>query len=207
MTDRGVSVDAGRVLVAANAYADDLLPGLRKTVVAVNSFQIATQPLSDSVRNAILPEGHVASDTRKLLLYFRLDHEGRLLMGGRGRFGEPTRPSDWAHLERVLGKLFPQAKDAPIAFRWGGRVAVTRDFLPHLHEPAPGLLVDIGCMGRGVGLQTRMGKALATYLGSGRSADLPFPITPIRPIPIHALNRLYLAAVMAWYRMTDGGLT
>ena len=206
VTDRGVGVDAGRVLVAANAYADDLVPGLRKTVIAVNSFQIATQPLSDEVRQTILPEGHVASDTRKLLLYFRLDGEGRLLMGGRGRFGEPSRPSDWAHLERVLGKLFPQAKSAPIAFRWGGRVAVTRDFLPHLHEPAPGLVVDIGCMGRGVGLQTLMGKALAAYLGSGRSADLPLPITPIKPIPIHALNRLYLAAIMAWYRMTDGGV-
>jgi len=106
----------------------------------------------------------------------------------------------------VLGKLFPQIKGAPIAHRWAGRVAVTRDFLPHLHEPAKGLLVDIGCMGRGVGLQTLLGKALANYLGSGRSSDLPLPIIPIEPIPLHALNRLYLAAVIAWCRMTDGGV-
>ena len=205
-TNRNFSVDAGRVLVATNGYTGDLVPGLRKTIVAVNSFQIATDPLSDNLLKTILPEGHVCSDTRKMLLYFRLDDQGRLLMGGRGSFGEPTRPEDWAHLERVLGKHFPQIKGAPIVHRWAGRVAVTRDFLPHLHEPAKGLLVDIGCMGRGVGLQTLLGKALANYLGSGRSSDLPLPIIPIEPIPLHALNRLYLAAVIAWCRMTDGGV-
>ena len=205
-TDRGVAVDAGRVLLATNGYTGDLVPGLRRTVIAVNSFQIATEPLTDNLRKTILPEGHVSSDTRKLLLYFRFDHQGRLLMGGRGPFREPKGPEDWAHLERVLGKLFPQVKGTPIAHRWCGRVAVTRDFLPHLHEPAPGLLVDIGCMGRGVGLQTTMGKTLARYLGSGRASDLPFPIVPIAPIPAHGLNRLYVSAIIAWYRMTDGGV-
>jgi glycine/D-amino acid oxidase-like deaminating enzyme len=205
-TDRGVAVDAGRVLLATNGYTGDLVPRLRRTVIAVNSFQIATEPLTDNLRKTILPEGHVSSDTRKLLLYFRFDHQGRLLMGGRGPFREPKGPEDWAHLERVLGKLFPQIKGTPIAHRWCGRVAVTRDFLPHLHEPAPGLLVDIGCMGRGVGLQTTMGRALARYLGSGRTSDLPLPIVPIAPIPAHGLNRLYVSAIITWYRMTDGGV-
>ena len=205
-TDRGGAVDAGRVLLATNGYTGDLVPRLKRTVIAVNSFQIATQPLTDNLRKTILPEGHVSSDTRKLLLYFRFDHQGRLLMGGRGPFREPKGPEDWAHLERVLGKLFPQVGDTPIAHRWCGRVAVTRDFLPHLHEPEPGLLVDIGCMGRGVGLQTTLGKALARNLGSGQKADLPLPILPITPIPAHGLNRLYVSAIIAWYRMTDGGV-
>jgi glycine/D-amino acid oxidase-like deaminating enzyme len=205
-TEQGVDVDAGRVLVAANGYADDLVSGLPKTIIAVNSFQIATAPLGDELRQRILPDGHVASDTRKLLLYFRLDPEGRLLMGGRGALGEPTGPSDWAHLERVLGKLFPAVAGARIAYRWGGRVAITRDYLPHLHEPAPGLIVDIGCMGRGVGLQTSLGQALANYLGSGRASDLPLPIAPMKPIPFHALNRLFLAALIAWRRATDAGV-
>src|SRR5581483_7909133 len=127
-----------------------LLPHLRQTIIAANSFQVATEPLPDALRASVLPEGHVSSDTRKLLLYFRLDHEGRFLMGGRGPFREPKGPEDWAHLQRVVGKMFPRLAGAPIQYRWCGRVAITRDFLPHLHEPAPGLLVDIGCMGRGV---------------------------------------------------------
>jgi glycine/D-amino acid oxidase-like deaminating enzyme len=205
-TATGQAIDAARVLIATNGYTGDLVPGLRRTVMPVNSFQIATEPLTDNLRRTILPEGHVSSDTRKLLLYFRFDHQGRLLMGGRGPIREPRGPEDWAHLERVLIKLFPQLGTPPIAYRWCGRVAITRDFLPHLHEPEPGLTVDIGCMGRGVGLQTAMGMALARYLVLGDARQLPVPIVPVRPIPVHALNKLYLAAVIAWYRMTDGGV-
>ena len=66
---------------------------------------------------------------------------------------EPDGPQDWQHLETMMGRVFPQLKGVAIDYRWGGRVAATRDHLPHLHEPAPGLLIDIGCMGRGVALQ------------------------------------------------------
>jgi glycine/D-amino acid oxidase-like deaminating enzyme len=94
----------------------------------------------------------------------------------------------------------------PIAFRWCGRVAVTRDHLPHLHEPAPGLLIDMGCQGRGIGLQTAVGKAMAEYIATSNAAALPLPFTPIEPIPFHALQRLYVGTLVAWYRLTDGGL-
>ena len=203
-TAGGPLVRADRVLVCTNGYTGDLVPGLRRSVIAVNSFQVATEPLSGNVRRSILPNGQVSSDTRKLLLYFRLDHEGRLLMGGRGPFREPTGPGDWAHLDRVVAKMFPQAADTPIAYRWCGRVAVTRDYLPHLHEPEPGLLVDIGCMGRGVGLQSAMGAALARHMLTGEA--LPLPATRVQPIPLHGLQSLYVAATIAWYRANDAGL-
>ena len=202
-TGAGARVTADRVVICTNGYTGDLWPGLSETVIAPNSYQIATAPLSDNLRKSILPFGQVSSDARKLLLYFRLDHEGRLLLGGRGPFREPTGPSDWSHLESMLARLFPQVQGVPIQHRWCGRVAVTRDFLPHLHEPAVGLIVDIGCMGRGVGLQTAIGKALADYIVTGDEAALPFPRLPIRRIPFHGLKRLYFAAAVAWYRFLD----
>ena len=193
-------------MICTNGYSDRLIPDLKRTIIDVNSFQIATEPLSDNVRKTIFPEGHVSSDTRKLLLYFRLDHEGRLLMGGRGPFREPVSDDDWAHLERVVGKMFPQVEGVPFAYRWGGRVAITQDMLPHLHEPEPGLLIDIGCMGRGVGMQTAMGARLAAYVIDRNEAALPFPLRPIKPFPFHAFRRLGLAAVIALYRLQDGGV-
>ncbi|KRD96116.1 FAD-dependent oxidoreductase [Bosea sp. Root381] len=205
-TAQGASVTAPRVVVATNGYTGDLIPKLRQTVIRPNSFIVATEALSDNLAGTILPEGQVTSDTRQLLLYFRKDHQNRLLMGGRGPFREPKDASDWAHLERVVGKMYPQAKGVPFGFRWCGRVALTRDFLPHLHEPEPGLLVDIGCMGRGVGLQSAMGKAMADYLATGDRARLPFPVVPIKPLPLHALNELYVSAIITWYRLTDGGM-
>ena len=202
----GVQATADRVVMCTNAYDSNLWPGLKPTIIDANTFQVATPPLPDEIRRTILPQGHVSSDTRNLLLYFRLDHAGRLLMGGRGPFREPRGPEDWAHLERVLKKMFPQAAGQPFEYRWCGRVAVTRDFLPHIHEPAPGLLIDIGCMGRGVGLQTSMGRALAEYVANGNADALPFEPRPIKPFPLYGLRRIYVNAVVTWYRLNDGGL-
>jgi glycine/D-amino acid oxidase-like deaminating enzyme len=206
VTASGARVTADRAVVCTNGYSGNLVPALRTTVIAPNSFQVATAPLSDNVARSILPEGHVTSDTRQLLFYFRRDHTNRFIMGGRGPFREPKGPQDWDHLERITTKLFPQLKDIPIEFRWCGRVTLTRDFLPHLHEPAPGLLVDIGCMGRGVGLQSAIGCAMADYVATGNEAALPLPLVPMKALPFHALHRAYLAGIIAWYRMQDGGL-
>ncbi|WP_298965939.1 FAD-binding oxidoreductase [uncultured Methylobacterium sp.] len=205
-TKAGPQLRAAKVVIATNGYSGGLWPGLAQTIIAANSFQVATTPLSDNLRRSILPEGQVSSDTRKLLLYFRLDHTGRLLLGGRGPFREPKGASDWAHLERIVGKMFPQLGEVAFDHRWCGRVAVTRDYLPHLHEPAPGLVIDIGCQGRGVGLQSSMGRAIAAYIRTGDADALPLPFRPIQPLPLHSLHRLYASAVIAWYRISDGGL-
>src|SRR5207249_7166930 len=95
-TAHGPTVSAERVLLATNGYTDGLWPRLRQTVIAANSFQVATGRLPDKVLRTVLPQGHVASDTRKLLLYYRL-HQGRLIMGGRGPFREPAGPRDYRH--------------------------------------------------------------------------------------------------------------
>ena len=205
-TAAGPVVTARRVVVATGGYPGDLIPKLRQTIIAPNSFIVATQPLGDNIASTILPGGQVVSDTRQLLLYFRRDHTNRFLMGGRGPFREPKSDADWSHLERVVTKFYPQLADVPFEYRWCGRVSLTRDFLPHLHEPEPGLLIDIGCMGRGVGLQTAMGQAMADYVATGDAKALPFPIVPIEPLPFHALHKLYVSAIVAWYRLTDGGV-
>lgn len=205
-TAHGAQVDADKVMICTNGYTGNLWPGLRHSIIAPNSYLVATEPLPPEVAAQILPQGQVSSDTRQLLFYFRRDHENRVLMGGRGPFREPKSNDDWSHLERVLARMFPVAASARIEFRWCGRVAVTRDFLPHLHEPAPGLLIDIGCMGRGVGLQTAMGRAFAEYLHDGDPRALPFAPVPVRSLPLHGLKKAYLGAIVAWYRMNDGGL-
>ncbi len=201
-TARGASISAERVLLAGNGYTDDLWPGLRQTLIAANSFIVATQPLPAHLRHSVLPGGEVCSDARRLLLYFKQDAQGRLLLGGRGPFPEPREAADWAHLERSLTGLFPQLAGVPIEYRWSGRVALTQDFLPHVHEPAPGLSMLLGYNGRGIALATCLGRHMAARL-AGQGGDFPFPITPVRRIPLHGLQRLYLGAGIAWYRLLD----
>ena len=201
-TAQGSTVNAERVVLATNGYTDGLWPGLRQTVLAANSFIIATRPLPLELRKTILPGGEVCSDARRLLLYFKMDAQGRLLLGGRGPFAEPTRTGDWGHLERSLVMLFPQLAGVPIEYRWSGRIALNQSVLPQLHEPQPGLSILLGYNGRGIAMSTMLGKHLAARV-AGAESDFPFPVTPIRTIPFHSLQRLYVAAGITYYRMLD----
>lgn len=202
-TADGPALSAQKVVIATNGYTGSLWPGLRQSVIAANSFIVATKPLAPEIGKGILPGGEVASDSRRLLLYFRRDAQGRLLMGGRGPFREPRAASDWAHLERAAALMYPQLKGVEYEYRWAGRVAITADFLPHVHEPAPGLAIALGYNGRGIAMATTLGKHLAARLCGNASAPFPFAVTPIRPIPLHGLQRFYIAAGVAWYRLLD----
>ena len=204
-TNAGPAIKTRKLIVCANAYSDGLWPGLKQSIIDANTYQAATETLPADVQASIFPQGHVASDTRKLLLYFRKDHTGRFIMGGRGPFREPKSHGDWAHLKRATARMFPQLAQVKWDYHWCGRVAVTPDFYPHLHEPAPDLFIEIGCQGRGVGLQTAMGKAIANYVHTGDRDALPLPVSRIKPLPAYALRKLYVSAVVTWYRMNDIG--
>ncbi len=136
------------------------------------------------------PEGQVVSDSRRIVVYYRKGPNGRMLLGGRGSMAEPTDPKAWAHLEHALKRLYPALADVAIEKRWYGRVAMTLDHLPHVHEPEPGLIVAAGCQGRGVGLMTALGPRLVDYFVSKDSEQIPLPLTPIRPIPFHAFRNI-----------------
>jgi glycine/D-amino acid oxidase-like deaminating enzyme len=202
-TAGGAAVSAERVVIATNGYTDGLWPGLRQSVIAANSFIVATRPLAPDVGKGILSGGEVASDSRRLLLYFRRDAAGRLLMGGRGPFAEPRTAGDWAHLERAAALMYPQLEGVEYEYRWAGRVAITSDFLPHVHEPAPGVTIALGYNGRGIAMATTLGKHLAAHLAGDARMPLPLGVTSIRPIPFHGLQRFYIAAGVAWYRLLD----
>ncbi|WP_109483673.1 FAD-binding oxidoreductase [Paraburkholderia sp. C35] len=202
-TRSGASVEAQRVVIATNGYTGSLWPGLRQSVIAANSFIVATRPLAPEVGHAILRGGEVASDSRRLLRYFRRDAAGRLLMGGRGPFSEPRAEGDWAHLERAVELLYPQLKGVGYEYRWAGRVAITADFLPHVHEPAPGLSIALGYNGRGIAMGTTVGKYLAARLCDDASVPFPFDISAVRGIPFHGMQRFYITAGVAWYRLMD----
>jgi glycine/D-amino acid oxidase-like deaminating enzyme len=201
-TSTGATVEADTVIVATNAYADDLVDGLAPSIVAANSLQIATAPLPEALRRTILPGGEVLSDTRRIIRYWRLDRDGRLIMGGRGPYREPGPARDWAHLVRDVRDLFPALGDVAFTHRWGGRVAIHPDYMPKLHRPAPGMLVAIGCQGRGIGWQTAMGGELAR-LASQTDYDPVLPVTPIVPIRLHGFKALGVTATIAAYRVLD----
>jgi glycine/D-amino acid oxidase-like deaminating enzyme len=188
-TPRG-QVTAAAAVLATDAYTGALVDALRKTVIAVPSFQVATEPLPQALRQSILPQRQGVSDTWHLLRYFRLSADGRLLMGSRGYFGAAPVATVARHHYRAVQEIFPQLHGVRYDYHWGGLVAMTSDHLPHLHELAPGLLAGLGYNGRGVAMATVMGRLLARRILGVSSAELGFPATPVRPIPLHRFSQV-----------------
>ena len=197
----GPTLTADAILVCTNAYTDDLLPGLRQSILPASSLQIATAPLPAALRAQILPQGQAVSDSRRVMNYFRIGPQGRFMFGGRGPF-RAARHGDYDHLIRAMLRLYPQLHDIPVEHYWAGQVALTRDFLPHVHQPQHGLWCALGCNGRGIALTTAIGTALGQQL-LGRSDTHPFAVTALRPLPLHRLHKLYAGGLIQYFRLLD----
>jgi sarcosine oxidase len=124
-------------------------------------------------------------------------------MGGRGPLDDRGDPALFARLEAVARRFFPQIGVASWEHRWSGRVALTADHLPHLHEPRPGMLIGLGYNGRGVAMATVMGKLLADRALGASPAEIGWPVTPIEPIPLHRWRLPAMALVVHWKRFQD----
>jgi len=198
------SVSAPVVIIATDAYTDAVSEELRRTMVPVPSFQVATAPIPAELRSTILPEGQAASDTWHLLRYFRLDAGGRLVLGSRGTFSQSPQLRDAQYHYHAVHEIYPQLKGIPFEYHWGGLVAMTQDQLPHLHEPAPGLLAGLGYNGRGVAMATVMGRLLARRALGAQVAELGFPVSPVTPVPFHALSGIGARATIQYLRFIDG---
>lgn len=197
-------LSARKVLICTNGYSGSFNPGIARSVVPIRSVQVATAPLSDEVRRSILPGGHSASDSRRLLLYFRLDPEGRFIMGGRGDYTESGTEKQFSLLQEASQRLFPQLSEASWTFKWGGFVAMTADHYPHVVRAGSRVWGAIGYNGRGVAMATVLGKVLADLAQDIPEQEQDFPVTEVKEIPFYFLRKPVVAATVAWSRWRDG---
>ncbi|TPL91511.1 FAD-binding oxidoreductase [Mesorhizobium sp. B2-3-12] len=197
------SVSADKVLVATNGYTGALWPGLEQSLVPVFSAIAATEPLPPAVAAAILPHRPVVYEAGNITVYYRIDARNRLLMGGRG----PMRPIGDASAIRYLTdyapRLWPALAGTAWTHGWNGRVAITGDHLPHVHEPEDGVLICLGYNGRGVAMASAMGKALANRLRGDATAPFPMPISGLKPIRFHRFWPLGVKAAILSGRVKD----
>lgn len=204
-TDRG-ALKTMRVILATNAYTgahrETLWPGLTRAFIPVTSFQMATRPL-DRRFDHLLKVGCGVTDSRRLLVYFRRDHTGRLVMGSRSPVEDNPTVRHARQLQRMIRYLFPELGMPVPEFVWSGKVAITKDRMPHIHMPDDGLIAFLGCNGRGVAMCTMMGKLLADLTAGKPVAEVPFPVTVPDTFALHALRKLGVFALSQYYRLLD----
>jgi glycine/D-amino acid oxidase-like deaminating enzyme len=202
VSTRGGQAVAPQVVLATNGYTDDLWPGLKRTVVPVFGAIAATAPLPAAVARQVMPGRSVLYESGAITVYYRVDSAERLIIGGRGPMREIDCPSAIPHILRYARTLWPALGGIAWTHGWGGRLGMTRDAYPHLHEPARGVSVSLGYNGRGVAMATAMGKLLAGRILDPK-AKIDMPLSGIRPIPLHSWWPLGVRTAIARGRIAD----
>lgn len=203
LRSNGYEVTARNVILATNGYRQPLLPELYRSIFPSHSVQIATEPLDATRRAGILPACLPVSDSRRLLKYFRFDADGRFIIGGRGSFGDDDSGRHFDGLRAFAQKMFPQLESVRWKHRWAGKIALTLDHLPHVHNPDRGLYAALGYNGRGVALASQTGILLSRLVQGMPHGESPLPVTDVRRIPLHIFRRPALETAVAWYRLLD----
>ena len=172
----GGTLEAARLVLAANAYLPGLLPEAAASVRPVRAQMLATAPVASHLTAPIYSdEGYY---------YLRQLPTGEVLLGGaRHRheadevgYADATTDALQADLETYLREHFPAFAGAQVARRWSGTMGFSSSGLPAV-GPVPGVEGAWwvgGFTGHGMGYGFRMGKlAAATVLGEeDEAADL-----------------------------------
>jgi glycine/D-amino acid oxidase-like deaminating enzyme len=199
-TNRG-AFRAREVLAATNGYTPSALAALRRRVIPIGSYQIATSPLDPALARRLVPRGRVFSDTKNLLYYFRLSPDGRMVFGGRASFTPAGTKHSAAILAAGMREVFPELAGATIEYAWSGKVAYPMDHLPHAGR-LRGVHYAMGYCGHGVALATYLGNRMGQVLaGQGEIPDLG--TSRFRAIPLYNGVPWFLPFVGGYYRARD----
>lgn len=160
------NIDAGRVVVALNAWTDTLIPEMKGVIVPMRGQILAYEPIrpvfSSAIGTDITPTGE----------YWQQTPDGSIIIGGC-RADAPGKdldvrdmvstPEVIANIDQVLPRLFPQLSDLKIARTWAGLMAYTADGLPIVDQAEESVAVWYGggFNGHGMPFGPILGRLLA----------------------------------------------
>ena len=196
--------NANKVIVGTNGYTGQLTPWLRRRVIPIGSYMIATDVLDDDLINELMPTDRVISDTRKVVYYYRPSPDRRrIIFGGRVTTGEVDVKKSGALLRRDLIGIFPELKNVKVSHSWMGFVAYTFDELPHIGE-YEGIHYAMGCCGSGVGMASYLGTRVAEQVLGRKEGYTAFDKLTFETRPFYTGKPWFLPATVAYYRWRDG---
>ena len=201
-TARGV-VRAREVVVATNGYTGAVTPWLRRRLIPLGSFIVATEPLPTETARRLIPRGRMIVDTNRVLSYYRLSPDGtRVLYGGRASFRHVSARDAAPRLHAMMTDVWPELRRARVTHAWTGNVAFTFDHVPHMgvHE---GVHYAVGCQGSGVAMATYLGHQLALKIAGKAAVPCAFDGLPFPTRPTYTGNPWFLPVVGSYYRFRD----
>ncbi|HWA43114.1 MAG TPA: FAD-dependent oxidoreductase [Hypericibacter adhaerens] len=205
----GGIVRARQVLIATNGYTNDTLnPWTSGRLLPVLSNIIVTRPLTQAERDSVAWQTYFKIwDTRRLLFYYRLLPDNRILFGARGGVeGTPAEHSfrkTW--MERRLREMFPPLAKVETEYFWYGWVCLSYDKNPHIGTTDDkSVHYVLGCIGQGVALYSLAGRLTAQRMAGDSKVDYGSLLsTPLPKFPFPALRRIYQRIAYTYYAYED----
>ena len=197
------SVTADSVVIAGNAY-HLLEKKLRGIMMPVNSYIIATEPLSDELADSINPRDLAICDQNFSVKYFRMSADRRLLFGKRINYhGHDPEIIKKSHIPRML-KIYPQLQGVDIEYAWGGTIGVPVKRVPLLGRTAPNVFYCQGYSGHGVNTTHLAGQIMADAVaGTMERFDMFANIKPIVIPGTQTFHKPMVALGMLYYHIRD----
>ena len=197
-------VEADTVILAGNVYHELEQQRLSGTTFHASSFIIATEPLSDSLRQRVNPQDLAVCEMNNIIDYYRYSAQGHMLYGGRCNYTGHT-PSDIkaSVLPRLL-KVYPQLRDVSIDYEWGGNIGVVVRRIPMVGRIDKNIFFAQGYSGHGVNVTHLMGEILTEAVGGTMERfDLFEKMPQIRIPGGNLFGNQIVALGMLYYRLKD----
>jgi len=158
-------VRARYALLAGNctlsAFGPQLAPSIATRIMPVGTYIVATTPLDPALVQGLIPSGAAACDNNVVLDYFRFSQDARLLFGGRVSYSSRTPAGLQQRMAARLAAVFPQLRNAPIEFTWGGFVDISMNRAPDFGRLGENVYYLQGFSGHGVALTGLAGQLVA----------------------------------------------
>ncbi len=203
-TSRG-TLRADQVFIGTSGYTGRATPVFQKRIIPIGSYILATAPLPATLAREVSPRNRMIFDSKHYLYYFRLTPDRRMLFGGRAAFTPetPTSTRDSAAiLRRGMLEVYPQLRDIPSEYVWGGTLDFAYDSMPHAGQ-REGLFHALGYAGHGVAFATYLGQGVARQM-LGQQVSNPLADLPFQAIPFYNGNPfLHLPLAGLYYRLLD----
>lgn len=185
-------IRASQVLLAANGGNGALHRNLAGTTLPLPVIEVATEPLNAAIRAEILPDRHALTDLEADVFSLRYADGGRLVTA----FPSKGHPSDAMIEKRVnerLKAMLTHYHPVKLDYIWSGLGQVNSDLLPRVVRVDENMLAIQACNGRGLGINTVIGREVALMM-AGQASALITPQAP-RKISGYLIAR-YLPSLM-----------
>lgn len=205
LTTVGGRVEAGEVVIATGGYTEGLVPALRRAMLPIATYVMASEPAPELLASAIrTPMG--IGDDRRAGDYYRLVEGGaRLLWGGRITTRAADVPGIVRQLRAEMTGAYPQLAGLKTEVAWSGLMSYARHRMPMVGRLGPGLWHCYGFGGHGLNTTAIGGTVLAeAMLGQSDRLALfaPFGLDWAGgPVGLMAAQGTYWALqVQDWWR-------